>query len=120
MMKNPWFPTINLEKCDGCEGAHKCVGFCPYNVLEVKEEKPFVANPLNCIYGCSSCVSLCRNGEIIFPARQSLNKPVKKGSSLHRIVCVNCGKEILTDRQTQYCFDCEPEKEKLGKKRQIR
>jgi NAD-dependent dihydropyrimidine dehydrogenase PreA subunit len=117
MIKSPWFPTINLEKCDGCKGAYKCVGFCPYKVLELKEGKPFIANPLNCIHGCSSCASLCRNGAIIFPTRQSFNKSEKKGSSLHRITCVNCGKEFLTNRQTQYCFDCEAKEKKLGKKR---
>ena len=114
MMESPWFPTINLEKCNGCKGEYKCVVFCPHNVLEVKEGKPFVENPLNCIYGCSSCARLCKNNAIIFPASQSINKSVKKGSSLNRIICDNCGKEFLTNKQTQYCFDCEAKKADLN------
>ncbi len=110
MIKSPWFPTINLNACDGCEGTYKCVGFCPYKVLELKNGKPFVANPLNCIYGCSSCASLCKNGAIIFPANQSVSRSAKKGSSLQRIRCVSCGKEFLTDRQPLYCFNCEARK----------
>ena len=109
-MKNPWFPTINLKACDGCEGTYKYVSFCPYRVLELKNGKPFVANPLNCIYRCSSCASLCKNGAIIFPARQSMSRSPKKGSSLQRIRCVSCGKEFLADRKRQYCFDCEEKK----------
>lgn len=112
-MKSPWFPTVNLEKCDECKGAYKCVDFCPHKVLQVKDGKPFVANPLNCIYGCSSCANLCKNGAIIFPAKSSFNKPVKKDSSLHKIICLGCGKELLTDRQTQYCFDCEERKKRF-------
>lgn len=111
MMKNPWFPTLNLEICDGCEGTYKCVDFCPHNVLGLKDGKPFVANPLNCIYGCSSCASLCKNGAIIFPSKQHVGRSVKKNSSLKRIKCADCGKEFLTDRQTRYCFNCEAKKE---------
>jgi len=110
MMKSLWFPVINLEVCDGCEETYKCVGFCPHKVLELKDGKPFVANPLNCIYGCSSCTNLCKNGAIIFPAKQIVGRLVKKSSSLQRIRCADCGKEFLTDRETHYCFDCEAKK----------
>jgi NAD-dependent dihydropyrimidine dehydrogenase PreA subunit len=112
MIEKPWFPTINLERCDGCKGTYKCVGFCPYKVFVIKEGKPFVADPLNCIGGCSSCASLCSNGAIIFPTNQNQNRFAKKDSSMRRILCLNCGRTFLANRETQYCFDCEAEKEK--------
>ena len=106
-MNKPWFPTIYSEKCDGCEGEYKCVDFCPYGVLEVKDDKVFVINPLGCIYGCSACAVLCPKDAIIFPSKERFDSLAKKKSLLHRVVCRGCGKKILTDRETEYCFDCE-------------
>ena len=107
MSKKPWFPTINSDRCDGCKGAYKCVSFCPHGVLEVREDKAFVVNPLGCVYGCSACASLCPSAAIIFPSRKESYGSIKKESWLHRVICRSCGKEFLTDRETGYCFDCE-------------
>lgn len=107
MTKKPWFPTIYLDKCNGCDGAYKCVFFCPHRVLEVREDEVSVVNPLGCIYGCSACADLCPEGAIIFPTREMSSRAIKKRSLLHRVICKECGKKILTDRETGYCFDCE-------------
>ncbi|MDH5448633.1 MAG: hypothetical protein OEY24_08190 [Candidatus Bathyarchaeota archaeon] len=107
MTEKPWFPTIYSDKCNGCKGAFKCADFCSHGVLKVREDKAFVVNPLSCVYGCSACAELCPNDAIAFPPREDAHRSMKKGSLLHKVVCRTCGKEFLTDRQTEYCFDCE-------------
>jgi CDP-4-dehydro-6-deoxyglucose reductase len=115
MTNKLWFPTIDSDKCDGCKGAYKCVSFCPHDVLEVREEKAFVVDPLGCVYGCSACANLCPNAAIIFPPREESPRAVKKESWLRRVTCRRCGKQFLTDRKTELCFECE---EKLDMSRQ--
>ena len=67
----PWFPTVYEDLCDGCR---KCFEFCPYGVFEWDEDKnvPVVAEPWNCVVGCSSCADLCPPGAIKFPPRSVL------------------------------------------------
>jgi NAD-dependent dihydropyrimidine dehydrogenase PreA subunit len=108
MTEGPWFPTIDSDQCDGCKGAYKCVKFCPHGVFEVREDKAVLVNPLGCIYGCSACADLCPKDAIIFPQRQDAHRlKRRKQSLLHRVVCRGCGKQFSTDRETEYCFDCE-------------
>ncbi len=107
MTNRPWFPTIFLDKCDCCNGTYKCVNFCPHEVLEVREAKVSVVNPLKCIYGCSACDDLCPKDAIIFPSREETFRSIKKKSLLQRVICKSCGKKFLTDRETEYCFDCD-------------
>ncbi len=107
MPSRPWFPTIYLDKCDRCNGTYKCVNFCPHEVLEVKEDKISVVNPLECIYGCSACADLCPKNAISFPSQEASFGLIKKKSLLHRVVCKRCGKKFLTDRETEYCFNCD-------------
>jgi CDP-4-dehydro-6-deoxyglucose reductase len=117
-MSEPWFPIIYDDKCNGCNGAYRCVNFCEHGVLEIKDNKAYVTNPLNCIYGCSACESLCPNDAIKFPPRGTSFTSTKKDSLLHKVLCEGCGKEFLTDRETKFCFDCEEKLElKLGGKR---
>lgn len=107
LTKKPWFPTIFMDKCDGCHGTYKCVTFCPHDVLEVKNDKATVVNPLQCIYRCSTCATLCPTNAIMFPSKDTLHKSITKKSWLHRVKCNECGKQFLTDRNTNYCFQCE-------------
>ena len=107
MTKKPWFPTINTDACDGCKGTFKCVNFCPYEVFMVRGNEVVVIQPLKCIYGCSTCASLCPQDAIMFPSRQESARSVKKKSLLQRVSCEGCGKQFLTGRETNYCFDCE-------------
>lgn len=67
----PWFPIIDLEKCDGCG---KCVEFCKSDVLRLIGEPPRaeVANPFNCLVGCNSCAEKCPSKAIQFPPREIL------------------------------------------------
>jgi NAD-dependent dihydropyrimidine dehydrogenase PreA subunit len=107
MSNRPWFPTIYSDKCDGCKGAYKCVAYCPNAVLEINDDKAYVVNPLGCISGCSACASLCPKDAIIFPLKETAPRSTTKRSLLHRAVCRNCGKRFTTDRDVEYCFDCE-------------
>ena len=107
MTNRPWFPTIYLDKCDCCNGNYKCVKFCPNGVLEVREDEVSVVNPLECIYGCTSCANLCPKDAIIFPKRETVSRSRRQKSLLHRVICKGCGKQFLSDRETEYCFDCE-------------
>jgi NAD-dependent dihydropyrimidine dehydrogenase PreA subunit len=117
MTTKPWFPTIYADKCNGCHGTYKCVSFCPHDVLEVRDDKAAVTNPLGCIYGCSTCADLCPTDAILFPSKEASYKAITKKSWLHRVVCSECGKKFLTDRETDYCFRCE---DTLNKKHTIK
>lgn len=52
MAKN-WYPIINYENCIGCLA---CVEFCTHDVYTVKDGKPHVANPDNCVEFCKGCL----------------------------------------------------------------
>ena len=60
MAKN-WFPVIDYEKCSGCL---TCVNFCPHEVYNIKNNKPAVAKPENCIEFCQGCGKICPNKAI--------------------------------------------------------
>lgn len=34
-----WYPTVNVDLCDSCDGTYKCVEFCLNAVLEIQEER---------------------------------------------------------------------------------
>jgi len=36
-----------------------------------------------------------------------LRPKAKKESTLHEVTCRGCGTVFLTNRETEYCFDCE-------------
>ncbi|MFW6238802.1 MAG: 4Fe-4S dicluster domain-containing protein [Halanaerobiales bacterium] len=69
----PWFPEIDEEECNGCG---TCYEFCSNGAYEWDDEaeKPVVANPYNCVVGCSSCRPQCPEGAIEFPPLTMLKK----------------------------------------------
>jgi NAD-dependent dihydropyrimidine dehydrogenase PreA subunit len=73
--KIPWFPTVDKEKCTGCEA---CFEFCPHHVYEIEEGKSAVKNPYNCVVGCSNCRGLCPVTAISFPEIQEVREIMKK------------------------------------------
>jgi CDP-4-dehydro-6-deoxyglucose reductase, E3 len=62
----PWHPTVDSEKCVGCKA---CFEFCSHGVYawDDQKEKPVVAEPFQCIVGCSSCRDQCDAAAISFP-----------------------------------------------------
>ena len=106
-MNGSWFPTISADLCNGCKGKFKCVIFCPNDVLDIKEEKAYVINQLDCIFGCSNCAKICPKNAIIFPQRGTTHKNKSEKTWLQKIKCRECEKTFLTDRETELCFECE-------------
>jgi NAD-dependent dihydropyrimidine dehydrogenase PreA subunit len=60
----PWFPKIDPDKCinDGV-----CIDFCDNGVFAQLDISTVVANPLNCVVGCSSCARVCPSDALSFP-----------------------------------------------------
>ena len=73
----PWFPHILDDLGDGCQ---LCLKFCAFGVYEYDEKinKVKVANPFNCVVGCSGCVPQCKPKAIVFPPLQILDTFKKK------------------------------------------
>ena len=75
--KIPWFPRIDEELCAGCMS---CIEFCHNGVYLWDEENrhPIVAQPYNCVVGCSACSNLCPNGAISFPSKKEIVELLRK------------------------------------------
>jgi NAD-dependent dihydropyrimidine dehydrogenase PreA subunit len=65
----PWFPTVDPDKCinDGV-----CIEFCVNDVFAQDDISTVVANPLNCVVGCSSCARVCPSDALTFPDEHEL------------------------------------------------
>lgn len=64
-----WYPSIDVDKCVKCG---MCMN-CGKNVFEWGDDgKPFVANPLVCVVGCTTCANLCLGQAINFPPLNEL------------------------------------------------
>ena len=60
----PWFPTIDPE---ACINDAVCLEFCANDVFGQGDLTMLVANPMNCVVGCSSCTRICPTDAIHFP-----------------------------------------------------
>jgi NAD-dependent dihydropyrimidine dehydrogenase PreA subunit len=67
--KIPWFPKIDDSLCTNC-GA--CFDFCSNGVFARGDTAVTVANPYNCVVGCSACRSECPSGALAFPEQSEL------------------------------------------------
>ena len=70
-----WHPSINYDKCIGCG---LCFATCGRRVFDWDRDKkrPYVAQPNNCMVACTTCGTLCPQGAIEFPPRESIQKLV--------------------------------------------
>ncbi|MFW9801948.1 MAG: ferredoxin family protein [Candidatus Thorarchaeota archaeon] len=77
--KIPWWPTIDLERCDGCNGEYDCLKFCPHRVYKPIEtpSRISVENPYNCVVFCQACKKMCPKDAISFPSKGEILKLIK-------------------------------------------
>ena len=80
-----WYPRINYEKCNLCEGysTPKCIEFCAHFVFDIVEEngkkKLIVKNPEACPVFCVGCQQACPiPGAITFPDKEEINRLIQK------------------------------------------
>jgi len=61
-----WHPTVDADACIGCG---TCVTGCGRMVYryDFEHRKSVVAEPLNCLVGCSTCANTCPTHAITFP-----------------------------------------------------
>lgn len=71
----PWFPTIDPEKCTS-DGV--CVEFCANDVFVQGDTATLVANPLNCVVGCSSCMRICPTDALGFPDQEEFVRTLRQ------------------------------------------
>lgn len=69
-----WFPTIDHDKCTGCES---CIKKCSHSVFEKIDGKVMVVKAFNCVVGCTGCDPLCPEGAISHPPREYLVNLIK-------------------------------------------
>jgi len=53
-------PTVDKEKCNGCE---ECVDACTVGVYEMQNGKAVPVNAEECI-GCETCIEVCKEHAI--------------------------------------------------------
>jgi len=75
--KIPWYPTIDYNTCIGDQ---ECYNFCHNDVFTWDEEKqlPVVANPYNCVIGCTACAQTCPTEAISFPRMEKIREIMKQ------------------------------------------
>jgi len=79
----PWYPTIDFESCIGCQ---ECYNSCGNGVYEWDENEshPIVAQPYNCVVGCSACANLCEGEAISFPGKDEVKEAIAKALAAQR------------------------------------
>ncbi len=77
--KIPWYPRIDKQKCNQCDGDPQCLRFCPHGVFEHnKEQKEFtVRNPYNCVVFCRACQKVCAVEALGFPEKKEILQLIK-------------------------------------------
>jgi len=72
-----WFPTINYA---ACLADRACIEFCKSGVFEWDESgaRVVVAQPLNCVVGCTSCGQICPAEAITFPDKGELKRTLRQ------------------------------------------
>jgi len=77
--KIPWYPKIDKEKCNQCDGDPQCLRFCPHGVFEYNKEKKelIIKNPDNCVVFCRACQKVCAANAMNFPEKKEILRLIK-------------------------------------------
>lgn len=71
-----WHPTIDY---DACLDDRVCLDFCKNGVFVLDEAsaRVVVAQPLQCVIGCTSCAQICPSEAISFPDKDELKRTLR-------------------------------------------
>ena len=90
-----WWPTVNEDVCIGCG---TCVVSCGRQVyrFDFERKKAVVADPMNCMVGCTTCSVSCPTSAIGFPSPDLVRSLEDRPEVRHAIEdeLVSRGKEL--------------------------
>ncbi len=75
--KITWYPKIDPGACVGCGLCSVICGRGVYH-YDFEAKRPVVANPYNCLVGCTTCANLCPTGAIEFPSVELVRKVIRE------------------------------------------
>lgn len=78
----PWYPTVDLQACIGCE---LCYVTCGRGVYDIQDRKAVTTQPYACMVGCTTCAMVCPTEAIHFPEREVVRR-VEREHKILRIV----------------------------------
>jgi NAD-dependent dihydropyrimidine dehydrogenase PreA subunit len=78
--KIPWYPIVDYNRCNFCDGDPQCLKFCPHQVygIDKTQKKLNVTNPNNCVVFCRSCRKVCAPDALSFPSKPEILSLIKK------------------------------------------
>jgi CDP-4-dehydro-6-deoxyglucose reductase len=90
-----WHPTVVTDRCIGCG---LCVTSCGRQVygFDYAQNTAVVANPLNCMVGCTTCATVCTQDAIEFPSQGFIRHLIKERKLLRK------AKDQLKANRAQY------------------
>jgi len=77
----PWFPTVNHNKCIGCQ---LCFVTCGRGVYDIRDHKAWPERQYDCMVGCTTCANICPAQAITFPDKQIVQKVERE----HKILAI--------------------------------
>ena len=88
MAKN-WYPVIDSKKCSACL---TCVNFCKHAVYAIKNGKPKVIKPENCVESCHGCGNICPEKAIKYfgEKNKKQGKSEAKAETEDKCECKGC------------------------------
>jgi CDP-4-dehydro-6-deoxyglucose reductase len=92
-----WWPTVNEDVCIGCG---TCVVSCGRQVykFDFERKKAVVADPMNCMVGCTTCSVSCPTSAISFPSPDLVRQLEDRPEVRHAI------EDALVSRREELAF----------------